>query len=372
MAFGWRVDCGMTVSNPAAETASRERKLPGRRLDELDGLRGLAALWVVVFHLTTGLTFWLPGQPELWSEMVPFTFNVEGLLAVHLFFIISGFVICLTVEWSRTPLDFIVSRFARLYLVFWPAVALAVAVGVLAPSPRFPVTAGDGIVNLTMLHSYLGVRSVNPSFWSLDVELGFYGLMIVALCTGMQRRLEILGLAWVLVAYLLTAVLPKFGLAMPWRFSIGFALEFAGLFYSGLLFFYIWSDKFTWWRGIGIALCLVLRVSILPWRLAFIECAIFLLFTLAIAGRLPVLRTRPLVLLGAVSYSLYVVHQPLRFRIQLWLHAAGLPSWLNFVATLGLLIALSALLTFTVERPVGRFIRAGYARWKRRGVAAAF
>ena len=54
-----------------------------RRFEELDALRGIAAVWVVVFHLTFGLRFWLPQQTEVWAAMTPFTFNSEGLLAVR-------------------------------------------------------------------------------------------------------------------------------------------------------------------------------------------------------------------------------------------------------------------------------------------------
>jgi peptidoglycan/LPS O-acetylase OafA/YrhL len=94
---------------------------------------------------------------------------------------------------------------------------------------------------------------------------------------------------------------------------------------------------------------------------AAIEGAIFATFALSIADRLPVLRARPLLFLGAISYSLYVVHQPLGFRLQLGFYALGAPPWLNLAATLGTLIAIATVLTYTVERPGARLIRQAYA-----------
>ena len=76
-----------------------------QRLVEIDALRGIAALSVVLFHYTT--QFKKLYSPGGWTD---FEFT-HGHLGVNLFFIISGFVIFMTLERTKVPMDFVVSRF---------------------------------------------------------------------------------------------------------------------------------------------------------------------------------------------------------------------------------------------------------------------
>src|SRR5262249_27508709 len=147
------------------------------RFFELDGLRGIAASWVMLFHYTIGVSYWLRNSPELISKVTPSTVNIEGLLAVDLFFIISGFVIFMTVEQCRTVWDFVVSRFARLYPAFWVAATLTSLVAIAMPSPMQPIGVLKVLANLTMLQAYLGVESIETVYWYLAFEFGFYFLM---------------------------------------------------------------------------------------------------------------------------------------------------------------------------------------------------
>lgn len=83
------------------------------RLVEVDALRGVAALAVVLFHYTTRFTdLFQPGVP-------PAVSFPGGHYGVNLFFIISGFVIFMTLEKTARPLDFVVSRFSRLFPAYW-------------------------------------------------------------------------------------------------------------------------------------------------------------------------------------------------------------------------------------------------------------
>ena len=89
-----------------------------QRLNQLDALRGLAAMAVVLFHFSTRFSELYPqAAPQAWS--VPL-----GYVGVNLFFIISGFVIFMTVERTARPADFVVSRISRLYPAYWVAIIL--------------------------------------------------------------------------------------------------------------------------------------------------------------------------------------------------------------------------------------------------------
>ncbi|MFF3566113.1 acyltransferase family protein [Streptomyces sp. NPDC002574] len=161
----------------------------GKRLHALDGLRLVAALSVLLFHyLSRGAEVsdaW--GQPS--REVLPAGTPVSdyGWLGVEFFFLISGFVICMS-AWGRGLGQFLRSRITRLYPAYWAAIVL-ISVAVTA----FPVlTARPGIheilLNLTMLHEPLGTPHVSGVFWSLWVELRFYLLFALVVWKGVTYR----------------------------------------------------------------------------------------------------------------------------------------------------------------------------------------
>jgi peptidoglycan/LPS O-acetylase OafA/YrhL len=80
-----------------------------KRFQELDALRGIAALLVVVFHFTMH-------RPQ--SEL-GFKYGITG---VDLFFIISGFVIFMSINNVNSAKEFVVNRITRLYPTYWACV----------------------------------------------------------------------------------------------------------------------------------------------------------------------------------------------------------------------------------------------------------
>src|SRR5438445_3272534 len=90
------------------------------RYPELDLLRFLAAFWVMLFHYT----FRGPRDAGLPASF-PFLdhFTRYGYLGVHVFFILSGFVILLT-AYEKNALGFALARFIRLYPAYWICVTL--------------------------------------------------------------------------------------------------------------------------------------------------------------------------------------------------------------------------------------------------------
>ena len=75
-----------------------------KRFEELDAIRGIAAMWVVIFHYTSRYDALYAATPRF-----PFDFP-SGDMAVHLFFIVSGFVILMTLRACHEAWDFVVSR----------------------------------------------------------------------------------------------------------------------------------------------------------------------------------------------------------------------------------------------------------------------
>jgi peptidoglycan/LPS O-acetylase OafA/YrhL len=329
----------------------------------LDGLRGIAASWVVIYHFIYRIdAYWLPDNPALAAEIIPWHVNLWGLLAVHLFFIISGFVIFMTIERSNTVLDFAVSRVARLYPAFWVSVLLTTLLAVALPVPIQQVTLGQAAVNLTMLNLFVAVPSVELVYWSLAYELAFYVLMAILLTSGLIRKIEIVGSIWVGFAFVLLKLVPALGDHIPWRIQTALILPYASLFFAGIIFFKIWTEGATKGRYTLVILCLLEHVWGHSAYWTAIMTVVFAVFALCVSGRGRWLASRPCIFLGTISYSLYLIHGTLGFRLQLLNHALGLPPLANLVVALAVTVSAAAAVTYLVERPANRAIRAFYRR----------
>ena len=151
-----------------------------KRESELDAMRGIAAFLVVLFHYS-GLTgFNLP-------------FLKYGVTGVDLFFLISGYVIFLTLEKTATIRDFIVSRISRIYpsyLVMIPITVITMHLLSKAPLPSFKVILG----NICMMQPVFLVTYIDDVYWTLTVEIQFYIFMLLIYRFNKLDKIEWIGL----------------------------------------------------------------------------------------------------------------------------------------------------------------------------------
>lgn len=331
------------------------------RVVELDALRGLAALAVVAFHYTT-----LYG--ELYGHAGPpppsFAFGNYG---VHLFFLISGFVIFMTLERTRTAMDFVVSRFSRLFPAYWVAILTSVAVvyTIGMPSQRLPLA--DVLLDFTMIQQLLGAEHIDGSYWTLQVELFFYAQMLGWFMLGQLGRIR-----WIIGGWLLLAI--GYGLATKFDRHFSYTvrevliLRHIPFFAIGILFYRIRTYPAEWKVDAAmIGACIAAIAIAYPpvyTEVALVCSAIFALFAL---DRLTWLRAAPFAFFGTISYSLYLLHQAIGFSLIWHFEQFGMgPGTAGLCAAL-IVTALAVLLTFLVERPALRLIRDA---WKRRRVPA--
>lgn len=163
----------------------------------IDLLRGIACATVVLFHyLSRGpRAGYMPGA--LWPAVEPFA--RYGYLGVHLFFMVSGYVIFMSAV-GRTPRAFVASRVARLYPAFWIAAAITMTAIVCSGDDRFHVSWSDFVWNFTLIPQYVGAQFVDGAYWSLAVELQFYLMVWLVLRTGLMPRVELVLWLWLALA----------------------------------------------------------------------------------------------------------------------------------------------------------------------------
>lgn len=328
-----------------------------RRYDEVDVLRGLAALWVVLSHYLPHWNRYLGWAPVI----VP---NLWGQYAVWLFFVISGFVIFSTLDRSKSVADFAVLRFSRLYPTYWVTLLFATLASVLVFGEQLWV--GGLLANLTMFQKILGYGDFDTVYWSLAVELAFYMNAGVLFALGLHRRPQLIVVSWLGVACIWALALDTPGTVHRDWLALLFALDYSPYFAMGIVFFDVTKHGWSASRAGLIVLALVAEFLISGWLGLRVALFIVPLFVLAIRGRLRFLVSKVTLWLGAISYSLYLIHRNLGYASLNWMHGRHIgPAVAMPIAILGAL-ALATIATYGVEKPAMRHIRMLYDQWKAR------
>lgn len=330
------------------------------RLQRLDGTRGLLAVYVMLGHALP-----LAACPGWLNALFS-----HGQAAVDLFFALSGFVIVGSLARHGNRFwPFMAARGRRLLPVYMLVLALAVlatakadplaalpwagqaARDIVSPSLPAPLWA-HLLAHLTLLHGlipqsllpYGWVTILGPA-WSLSTEWQFY--LLIALAA--PRRLDIFALA-LLGLGVLYPLLPLGG-----EFSRAFLPAACGWFALGIA-----SRLWLLSNRLGLFIICLAGVCMLSLATGPGKAATALVWTMLMLaqrhgwGR--VLSARPLLYLGAISYPLYLVNEPVERLLALWLGPALTHHPLFFSLAF---LPLSALLSLTaaallhhgVERP---------------------
>lgn len=332
----------------------------GPRLTQIDGLRALAALVVVAYHYTTRFE-------QRFMHVSPLGISVPwGYFGVNLFFAISGFVICMTLDRCRTPQDFIVSRFARLYPTFWVAVAVTWLTIQLHTMPGYAISLKAAIANLSMVHAFFGIPDVDGVYWSLQVELLFYIWMLAIWSLGLLRHTLGVGFVWAGLAVAWGVGHYLLGMTMPDAMSRFMLLEYIPWFVMGMTIYVSLRDEARW-RVPHVALLAMCIIAVgLRGESEYMLAALatISLVLLASRGSLVWLASRPFVFCGAISYPLYLIHEKIGWAVLLQIEPL-LPSvWLSIALAVSCSIAIATALHYFVEDPSRKALRGLYARHK--------
>lgn len=311
------MSAGLTAERPLS--AHPTRMAAGEFNLAVHGARGLFSLLVVVHHVLSSPRPVYPAFETGFGRMV----MDACAYGVELFFCISGFVIIGALRRSRTPLDFLRDRVARLGPLLWTTVLFMAVLGLTFRVNRF--ADHDTLYMLAMLPANLmALPGIFPIFmfhepaWSLSYEMAFYTFCAAAI--WLDGRLgRFAAVLWIPVAAML---LVEFTRAIPFLAGVLVAMgvterlrpmaRVPGLWL--LVFMVSWtavetSDP----RGLFLH-----QVTVLDWledRRLPLALLAFASITLAFRGIVDgagwlgvVLRTKPMLFLGTISFSLYMWH----------------------------------------------------------------
>jgi peptidoglycan/LPS O-acetylase OafA/YrhL len=348
----------------AANRAGRKN-----RLAVLDGLRFLAALSVVLFHFvgqTPGSMQFVWGRPynQVFSERAHSAFAF-GRLGVDLFFLISGFVICMS-AWGRSPREFFISRISRLYPMYWIAIVLTTVVLFLADSPFGRPDPQTVIANLTMLQTPLGVDNLDSVYWTLWPELCFYLLFAAVVWRGLsyQRVVIFCGL-WTVAAVLCpSADLPLLTLLIN--------PTSAPYFIAGMAFYLMYRYRPTpiLWGIVAMSYLIGLHYLLTPtggrnnwhtwhpWRGWLVLLTTFFFFAIAAIalGWTRRIQWRWLSTAGTLTFPLYLIHDSIGVTVVSHL-GDNVNPWLLVTCLTAGLVLLAYVLQRFAERPLADMAR---------------
>lgn len=358
-------------------------------LSPLEGLRGIAAVGVVLYHS------WYHWQ----INEVPLI--EHGNLFVDLFFVISGFVIShiyiARLREQQDLVQFAVLRTARLYplhlftLLLLAAYTLGSAWAQAAwrlPFPRLHATllannnAGQFVENLLMLQALLSANtpSFNSPSWSISAEYFTYFIFALTVAIAARsRRLFLLLAAGLALA------------ALGWLFQAGSLtgaerlLRCIGGFFSGALVYLAWSRWQLRLRGVAgqaAELAAVVLAGTALWycgegraQFLVLPCFAVLVFLLADGGGIvtALLRHRYIQNLGKWSYSIYMVHFTIILAMSdlarvFWNRGPSAFMWWHLKRTLPLTLVLLAVVLLVASLTY-RYIEDPPRRWAKRWVA---
>ncbi len=336
----------------------------------LDLLRLVAALAVVAYHYTAFRQNAFGAPTDVVFPSVG-RFTGVGALGVQLFFVISGFVILMSL-WGRSIQDFTASRAARLL----PAYVVAVLVSGIMMVAFHPAilegiygrtTSSDVIANLTMMQSALGVQNLDGVYWTLFAEFRFYVLVGLLSLWGLTRgRVIAFAFFWPVLGELAnTAGSPLAASLLGGRHAAFFA--------AGMVIYLMYRDgrSMLLWLLLGMQWAFAMRhagtdlVSAINGNTGqgYAPETAMATVTLAFAAVLVATLTpfnnmswRWMSFAGGLTYPLYLIHENWGWVIISATHET-LGQWTALaVAVTAVLIAAATIHVF-VERPLAPRIR---------------
>ncbi|MES2763899.1 MAG: acyltransferase [Bacteroidota bacterium] len=331
------------------------------RVKELDVLRGLAALMVMWYHFTAYRT-----QADL-----GFFYGTTG---VELFFMISGFVIFMSLNHVETSKQFIVNRFSRLYPTYWICMSITFLMLFFYKHITIDQTQVSTFLgNLTMFQFYLKIKDIDDSYWTLIIEMTFYIAILALFRFKKLQYINGIALSLMIIATICGVFFSK-NETIKTTLDMFQILQYIPLFLSGIIFYKLYFQPGKIIQNYGLLLtCLICQIlsftysSRFSGSLSLTEYTVSLfiyfgLFICIIHRKLGFLVNPVTLFLGKISFALYLLHQAISTQILIpyFMEDLHFGFWTaSFLLAMPIIIVMATLITYFIEAPLRKVIKQG-------------
>ncbi|GHF42988.1 acyltransferase [Seohaeicola zhoushanensis] len=331
--------------------------------DFITGLRAIAATMVVIIHTGAFVDFGPVGR----------SITDAGKYGVDIFFVISGFTIAKTYAEARDYRSYLTRRIMRIVPLYWMMISVAIALwatGAFPPTPWMEeLGAQPDLYNYLMhlsLLSYFDYRVANSLLgveWTIPVEVFWYACLplLLPLVRSLRGTVAIGLVMLVLTASPAWVAKKTLGSSLAVKWS---PIAHGHLFLVGALTYHLRerqrsapSVRAALWAGGALALGALALCIPFDGRsalLALCTAVLIVFVTPARAGYVAhILTPRPMLFLGSISYSIYLVHY-------LVVHVLGSFAWMppsglaRFAIVYAITVVISTLTYMLVEKPTNR------------------
>ncbi len=340
-----------------------------QRIYQIDLLRFVAAVGIMLVHYLyrgfkadnlTNLSFL-----ELAGEWIKYC-----AVFIDLFFIISGFVIALSVS-NKSVTYFFKSRVVRLFSVYWLCAFITYMVTIFYGAPRFHATFGQFLFNLTLLQDFFDVERLDGAYWTMSVELRFYALALGYLILYRYKKIKISTIAYIWLA--LSVIYPFVqGNIIVKVIDLFLMFKWSPAFIAGMLMADIYKSKnINLKNGTAIFICFILstlhrmiyaKMAMIIYQETFskpiivaVMFSVYAVMLLVIIGRLKWLNKSYFLYLGIMTYPLYLLHQRIGYIIfnNLMSHYN---KYLILAGTITLMITASFIIVKYIAAPFSNYL----------------
>lgn len=341
-------------------------KPKSKRILELDALRAISCLNLLLFHFT-----YVYANKYGFETPLGFSFPY-GKYGVQLFFMLSGFVNAMTFVGKRSAKDFLFARAIRIFPSYWLVILINVLLLGQLPLFHAPST-GETVANLTTMPRLFGFENIEPVTWTLQIEMLFYATLVIMMLTGAFQKMLRNLMVMVTACLVFCIATSGFKTTFPdsslnqtfWIIENLCFMRNMPLFAMGMLLNEIKNRRgVAWQNALGIiASGIVFHVIDLRDHNPAATVLLFGLLTACAWGKVPPLRFKPLLFISTISYTLYLFHNNIGSTCIHSLEMLGMGPLLAVVFVTVLSVGLGTATTIWFEQPITKFLRNW---WKQR------
>lgn len=342
------------------------------RVHTIDGLRGLCAVLVMLYH------FWHYAYNSSEPKLLAAFLNFSSIYCVEIFFIISGFSLAYAYNNSdfskwKDCCNFIIRRYFRIAPLYISLVILMIVCSLLQiiKAPLL-ISTTNIIANISLLFGFISPSlSLVGGGWSIGLEFVFYFSFPLIMIFTIKHRFFLWLFLTISVIFLIffafnLETFPLTSISKKWNFYVN-PMNHLAFFISGVVTFFYMGKKVSFlvnkWILLGFTLISIISVNLFYTNHYFYFCgkferlyfslfAFILFYNVLYGWGSRIFSSKVFLFLGEISYSIYLLHIVIYSVVKRFTYN---PS-LQMACSICIVMVIATLSHFFVEKP---FIQLG-------------